>query len=370
MASSDFFVHTPGLDQNAGEYVQVAQTVSRLGQQVNSDASGYNGVWGNDDAGEKFAPGYLTNMTNFVEGVTALADVLQATSDGLILMSKNFVKAEDHNTEVARKLAVDFKPSEGGGESGGGGEGGPPPAKRMLAMKREQGQLLPRKLAVQNEPGVFPAQKQMGLKFTGIVEENLPGGIDAQVQEGQPLLPRQLAVENQSGEFPARKQLGLKYSPGELQPMESGKLITRDASVPTLPGEPGLPVDVGQPPIFLKSEGPIEPEQLGSWASNQREWNSALLNTDQELRTEYARRGLEYPEPFGPPVQATPALRLAVDDGPPTQVELAQTAQVLRDADVRLQGVQERVLAAGEAIGWEFAAATPTISGVPLREDG
>jgi hypothetical protein len=142
MASSDFFVHTPGLDQNAGEYVQVAQNVSRLAQQVNSDASGYDGVWGNDDAGEKFSPGYLTNKASFVEGVTALADVLQATSDGLILMSKNFVKTEDHNTEVARKLAVNFKPGEGG-DGEGGGEGGPPAAKRRLAMKATPGELQP-----------------------------------------------------------------------------------------------------------------------------------------------------------------------------------------------------------------------------------
>jgi len=279
MASSDFFVHTPGLDQNAGEYVQVAKTVSRLGQQVNSDTSGYDGVWGNDDAGKKFEPGYLTNKANFVEGVTSLADVLQATSDGLLLMSKNFVKTEDHNTEVARKLAVDFKPSEGG-------EGGPPAASRRLATKTVQ---------------------------------------------------------------------------GELRPVQAGKLLAREASVPAVPGVRML---------AKVSNGPVDQEQIGSWAANQREWNSALLNTDQELRAEYARRGLEYPEPFGPPVQATPALRLAVTDAPPTQVDLEQTAQVLREADVRLQGVQERVLAAGEAIGWEFAAATPTIPGTPLREDG
>ncbi|HEV7979119.1 hypothetical protein [Amycolatopsis sp.] len=284
MASSDFFVHTPGLDQNAGEYVQVAQNVSRLGQQVNSDTSGYDGVWGNDDAGKKFAPGYLTNKANFVEGVTALADVLQATSDGLLLMSKNFVKTEDHNTEVARKLAVDFKPSDGGG-----GEGGPPAASRRLAMKTVR---------------------------------------------------------------------------GELRPAQARKFLAREASVPAVPAVPGVRM------LAKVSNGPVDQEQIGSWASNQREWNSALLNTDQELRAEYARRGLEYPEPFGPPVQATPALRLAVSDGPPTQVELEQTAQILREADVRLQGVQERVLAAGEAIGWKFAVATPTISGAPLREDG
>jgi uncharacterized protein YukE len=324
MSSSDFFVHTPGLDQNAGEYVQVAKTVSRLGSQVNSDTSGYDGVWGKDSAGKQFEPGYLTNKANFIDGVTALADVLQATSDGLILMSKNFVKTEEYNTEVARKLAMDFKPSEGasGGE-GSGGDGGAQ-VKRAMRVKRA----------------------------------SAPG-------------------ERTS----------------ELQPMQAGRRLAQKSAMPGTEAQPKTslrmaaernPAGAPVPKTFMKAtDGPVGQEQIGAWASNQRKWNSALLNIDKELRAEYASRGLEYPEPFGPPVAAIPTRAAAhysagdTPPPPPTQADLDRTAEVLSEADLRLQGVQERMLAAGEAIDWKFAQAAParvfagyTTPGVRLRADG
>ncbi|MDT7726529.1 MAG: hypothetical protein QOI21_3105 [Actinomycetota bacterium] len=366
MSSSDFFVHTPGLDQNAGEYVQVAKTVSRLGSQVNSDTSGYDGVWGNDSAGKKFEPGYLTNKASFIEGVTALANVLQATSDGLILMSKNFVKTEDRNTEVARKLAVDFKPSESGGGGGSGGESGG----QLRGVRRLKRASTSSELTGESQP--MQAGRLVARKSA------MPGELTG---ESQPM---------QAGRLVARESV----MPGTTAPMQAGRLVAQKSAMPgtTAPAQASLrmamesnPAGALAPTTLMKAtDGPVGQEQIGAWASNQREWNSALLNTDKALRAEYASRGLEYPEPFGPPVAATPAhaaVRYSAGDTlppVPTPAELDHTAQALGEADVRLQRVQERMLAAGEAIGWKFAqAAAPaqffarsTLPAVPLRADG
>jgi uncharacterized protein YukE len=192
-----FWVDTEGLERSGGNYDSASGQVNRVASRVNADASGFDGCWGNDSAGKQFAPGYLANKKNFVDGVTQLADVLQATADGVRIMAKNFADMEHRNTDIASKLNMKVVDDSAGGGDGGGGDAPPP------------------------EPGStqVTGHRRMALKST-----RLPAETPALLREGEvePALPFERATE----EVPAERVMGLSYE---------------SAYEPTIPATPATP---------------------------------------------------------------------------------------------------------------------------------
>lgn len=134
MAADPVDINSDPLPRVAASYVSKAQQIRRVGLDLSNIVSDYSDAFGGDDSGDKVHTKFRSMLVGFQQSLQLLVRVVDSTADGIVAMSDQYDRVEEHNTKLAKRLregslgdSFDATTPNGGPrpDNGGGGGDGP-----------------------------------------------------------------------------------------------------------------------------------------------------------------------------------------------------------------------------------------------------
>jgi uncharacterized protein YukE len=107
--SGHVWVDPEGIEKSSGAYFAAAERLRALAETVGRVGSEFDGCWGDDDLGDRFAGSYLIFQNKSADELRRLADRLQAVGDAIKATGRGYANSRDASDEVSTSLLTFFE---------------------------------------------------------------------------------------------------------------------------------------------------------------------------------------------------------------------------------------------------------------------